>query len=158
DIDVWAGDEATVERHSVDMQADADGDVATDTLELAAKADAIRITARLFSADASSTPRLRGVAAVAHDTSSAFADAAADTSVWGTVLDVPQRSQELYPNGGEVWCSPTSTSMLAAYWSDELARPGLTETVPAFQKGVFDWVYGGAGNWPFNVAHAVWID
>src|SRR5262249_46736479 len=115
DLGVWAEDGATVARHSVDGQADADGDVATDTLELQGKGDALRITVRLFSADAGATPRLRTVAAVARDSAAAFAADQPNHAVWGKVLDVPQRSQMIYPNGGEVWCSPTSTSMLAAY-------------------------------------------
>ena len=39
-------------------------------------------------------------------------------------LAVPQYSQEIhhgdfpqYDNGGEAWCSPTSTSMVVSYWS-----------------------------------------
>ena len=57
----------------------------------------------------------------------------------GITLDVPPYSQEIhigqYPqwdNGGEAWCSPTSTSMVVAYWGDRperrghrLGRPGV---------------------------------
>jgi len=86
----------------------------------------------------------------------------------GTTLDVPTYSQEVhvghYPqwdNGGEAWCSPTSTSMVVAYWG---AGPSRTETawvdppvdaqVDFTARNVFDYTYDGAGNWPFNTAYA----
>ena len=31
---------------------------------------------------------------------------------WNQVLAVPECSQMVYPDGGQVWCSPTSTSMV----------------------------------------------
>ncbi|KRF41139.1 peptidase C39 family protein [Terrabacter sp. Soil810] len=86
----------------------------------------------------------------------------------GTTLDVPTYSQEVhvghYPqwdNGGEAWCSPTSTSMVVAYWG---AGPSSAETawvdppvdaqVDFTARNVFDYAYDGAGNWPFNTAYA----
>jgi hypothetical protein len=86
----------------------------------------------------------------------------------GTTLDVPTYSQEVhvghYPqwdNGGEAWCSPTSTSMVVAYWG---AGPSAAETawvdppvdaqVDFTARNVFDYTYDGAGNWPFNTAYA----
>ncbi|MBC9823585.1 C39 family peptidase [Terrabacter sp. MAHUQ-38] len=86
----------------------------------------------------------------------------------GTVLDVPTYSQEVhvghYPqwdNGGEAWCSPTSTSMVVAYWgagptADETAwvDPAVDAQVDFTARNVFDYTYDGAGNWPFNTAYA----
>jgi hypothetical protein len=86
----------------------------------------------------------------------------------GTELPVPSYSQEVhaghYPqwdNGGEAWCSPTSTAMVVAYWR---AGPTGTETswvdppidpqVDFTARNVFDYTYDGAGNWPFNTAYA----
>ncbi|EWT01886.1 membrane protein [Intrasporangium oryzae NRRL B-24470] len=86
----------------------------------------------------------------------------------GTTLAVPTYSQEVhighYPqwdNGGEAWCSPTSTSMVVAYWG---AGPSAAETawvdppvdaqVDFTARNVFDYTYNGAGNWPFNTAYA----
>jgi hypothetical protein len=86
----------------------------------------------------------------------------------GITLDVPTYSQEVhvghYPqwdNGGEAWCSPTSTSMVVAYWG---AGPAAAETawvdppvdaqVDFTARNVFDYTYDGAGNWPFNTAYA----
>jgi hypothetical protein len=86
---------------------------------------------------------------------------APDKSVWGKNLAVPQRSQMLpeyhgqdYGGGGEVWCSPTSTSMVMAYWSNVLKQPVLTQTVPHAARGTYDFTYQGTGNWPFNTAYA----
>jgi len=96
----------------------------------------------------------------------------------GTTIDlgVPQYSQEIhhgeypqYDNGGEAWCSPTSTSMVVGYWAAKVPSAGYfpttTETSwvnPAFAdpwvdftaRAVFDYHYQGAGNWPFNTAYA----
>jgi hypothetical protein len=60
----------------------------------------------------------------------------------------------IYPNGGEVWCSPTSTSMVMAYWADQGGDPGLNRPVPDVATGTYDPVYRGNGNWPFNTAYA----
>jgi hypothetical protein len=65
---------------------------------------------------------------------------------------LPQCSQMVYPDGGEVWCSPTSTSMVLGGWG---YMPGTCEPrVRNAVEGVFDWVYDGHGNWPFNTAYA----
>lgn len=153
-LGVWAQDTATVARHSVDAQGDADGDVQTDTLVLNQKADALRIVVVLLSAQSGVTPRVRAVSAITEDTSAPLPSDTPDHAAWGTVLDVPKRSQMIYANGGEVWCSPTSVSMLLAYWSAKLAKPELVETVPTAADRTYDWIYAGNGNWPFNTAHA----
>jgi len=87
----------------------------------------------------------------------------------GIVLDVPTYSQEThighypeYDNGGEAWCSPTSTAMVLDYWG---AGPTAAETswvdptdpdpqVDHAARYVYDYAYQGAGNWPFNTAYA----
>jgi hypothetical protein len=58
----------------------------------------------------------------------------------------------VYPDGGEVWCSPTSTSMVLGYW-DQDSGP-CEPRVRAAVAGVYDWLYDGDGNWPFNTAYA----
>ena len=87
----------------------------------------------------------------------------------GTRLDVPRYSQMIhrgeYPqwdNGGEAWCSPTSTAMVLAYWNrgptprqyawvnDAYRQPWVDHAA----RYVFDYRYDGAGNWPFNTAYA----
>lgn len=157
-IAVWAERDGTIRRHSVDGEDDALGSVATDTLELNKPADALRITTILFS-ESAATPVLRAVSAIA--TSSKVpapnANMAGDEAARGKNLSVPKRSQMIYPNG-DVWCSPTSTSMLLGYWADKLGASGLRETPPEAAGLCHDHVYEGTGNWPFNTAHASSID
>jgi hypothetical protein len=161
-LGVWASDSSTVRRHSVDGQADAEGSVDTDTLTLVASktADALRVTVVLFSQSPNVAPSLRAVNAITSNTHGGASSAALapDMTAWGKVLDVPKRSQMIYPGGGEVWCSPTSTSMLLAYWSSQLTAPGLLETPPQAATRCQDITYGGTGNWPFNTAHAAAMD
>ena len=155
ELGVWAFDAATVARHSVDGQGDADGNVFTDTLNLKRRADALRVTVVLFSERPDASPRIRGLAAAVTDTRmKPAADAAADRGAWGTVLDVPGYSQMIYPDGGEVWCSPTSTTMLLGYWSRKLGVAELEHPVPTAAAHTYDWVYKGTGNWAFNTAYA----
>jgi hypothetical protein len=87
----------------------------------------------------------------------------------GTTLDVPTYSQEThigqYPqwdNGGEAWCSPTSTSMVVAYWGTGPSAEDTAWVDPSYAdpqvdhaaRNVYDYNYDGAGNWPFNAAYA----
>lgn len=83
-------------------------------------------------------------------------------------LDVPPLSQrrhvDTFPqwdNGGQSWCSATSTAMVLRHWH---AAPTAAESawvghatdpeVVHVVRGVFDADYGGAGNWAFNAAYA----
>jgi hypothetical protein len=75
-----------------------------------------------------------------------------DRGRWDRRLAVPACSQMVYPDGGEVWCSPTSTSMVLGYWQNHSGP--CAPRVRAAVAGVYDWRYGGHGNWPFNVAYA----
>lgn len=84
------------------------------------------------------------------------------------ILDVPAFSQEKhsgeYPqwdNGGEAWCSPTSSSMVLAYWRRGPSRRELSWVDPSYDdpqvdfaaRNCYDYVYEGCGNWPFNTAY-----
>ncbi len=157
-LGVWADGDSTIRRHSVANQADANGDVETDTLELTKPADALRITTVLFSETKTASPILRAVSAIATKKGATSTATQSDQSAWGKVLAVPKRSQMIYPGGGEVWCSPTSTSMLLDYWADTLGANGLRETPPQAADRCHDHVYNGTGNWPFNTAHAAAMD
>jgi len=128
--------------------------VATDTLELKRRADALRVTVWLYSTRPDATPRVRALAAAVSDPHGLPEDGASERTAWGTVLDVPGYSQMLYPDGGPVWCSPTSTAMLLGYWGRKLDRPELVTTVPASAERTYDWAYQGTGNWTFNTAYA----
>nr|WP_269453718.1 C39 family peptidase [Pseudoclavibacter sp. 13-3] len=84
-------------------------------------------------------------------------------------LDVPQLSQEIhrgeYPefdNGGEAWCSPTSSSMVLGYWKmgpksanlQSVIAPNGDPQVDWAAMHTYDFAYEGAGNWPFNSAYS----
>ncbi len=158
-LGVWADRDGTIRRHSVEGQADENGDVATDTLELTKPADALRVTVVLFS-ESSETPSLRALSAIATKKSGPAPSTAntGDPAARGKVLAVPKRSQMIYPDGGEAWCSPTSTSMLLGYWAEMLGADGLRETPPQAASRCHDHVFEGTGNWPFNTAHAAAMD
>ncbi|GMA16256.1 peptidase C39 family protein [Deinococcus metallilatus] len=132
-------------RSSLNGQKDAAGQVLTDTLRLNAKASAYqyRVTLR----GAGTNVRLLAFNTADRARRTAGLGQPGDRGHWGKVVNVPQRSQMLYPGGGEVWCSPTSVSMI-------LAQHGLNVTVPQAASGTFDRAYNGTGNWPFNTAYA----
>jgi Peptidase_C39 like family len=152
-VGTWSTDPA-LPRTSFDGEKDADGRVSTDTLILTRLAQAVQIRVTL-SSTGKTPPVLTGLAVIASDSKRHDAPDASpsDQSAWGLELFVPMRSQMIYPDGGEVWCSPTSITMLLEYWSTKLGR-NLAQTVPQTAKAVWDDAYDGAGNWPFNTAYA----
>jgi hypothetical protein len=93
-------------------------------------------------------------ASVAYSTSApkTASVSAGNPARWNTSIDVPECSQMVYPDGGEVWCSPTSTSMVLAEL--ESYTGPCEPRVRAAVEGVYDWIYDGHGNWPFNTAYA----
>ena len=98
---------------------------------------------RLAAVAVSSTPPRRS--------SQAPPAATGDPARWGRTLEVPACTQS-YPDGDSGWCSPTSISMIVGYWEKD-AGP-CEPKVRAAVGGVYDWVYEGHGNWPFNTAYA----
>jgi hypothetical protein len=156
-LGVWAEDGSTVERHSVDDQRDDDAKVAVDTLILAdaaPPADGFQLRMRLFSTRPAEVTPTVSLAAVTTSTTPQrpASPSAGDPTRWGKVLEVPTCSQRAYPDGGEVWCSPTSTSMVVGYWTKDTGS--CEARVRAAVAGVYDWVFDGHGNWPFNTAYA----
>jgi len=164
DLPIWASDFSTIQRHSVDGQWDNTGGVATDTFYASDVATAYQIGITLFTTNPAITPVIHHFGVIAdYDApdSTHYPTIAPDKSAWGINLPVPQRSQNLdaynnlgYGGGGEVWCSPTSTSMVMAYWSNILHQSNLNQTVPDAAEGTYDVTYDGTGNWPNNTAYA----
>ncbi|CAM5725224.1 hypothetical protein SANTM175S_00657 [Streptomyces antimycoticus] len=87
----------------------------------------------------------------------------------GRELGVPRYSQEIhkgqypeYDNGGEAWCSPTSSQMIIEYWGRKPSAADLSWVNPDYAdpqvchaaRATFDYQYDGCGNWPFNAAYA----
>jgi Peptidase_C39 like family len=146
----WSANPVGGLRTSVNDQRDNFGRVETDTLVLAkpARKAQVRITLR------GGADGLKFLAASFANTHTATEERRSDQSAWGRTLEVPVRSQADYPEGVTKWCSPTSTTMLLAYWARELRRPELEFDVRATVAGVFDPGWDGTGNWAFNMAFA----
>ena len=155
-LGIWASDTSTISRHSVNGQGDTNGTVYTDTfasLSKKATTNTFQLKLRLFSANGTAMARVRN-ASVAY---SLNAPSSATASVgnpahWNTFINIPECSQMVYPDGGEVWCSPTSTSMVLGYLNKDTGA--CEPRVRAAVSGVYDWIYDGHGNWPFNTAYA----
>lgn len=150
---VWANDTGTIKRHSVNNQSDSLGKVDTDTLTMNSTATAYQVRVRFFTTNLKTVPALRLVA-VNSVKNGAAVYGTPDRSSWGRDIAVPERSQMIYPNGGESWCSPTSTSMVLAYWGQKLNRGDMNVAVPTAAAQTYDRIYDGNGNWPFNTAWA----
>ena len=173
----WADDDTTFHPTSVGGQRDDLATVSVDTLVArnGHTFDTFRIKLALLRPTGSTTtPSVDMVGAMAsHVPDSTAPPVAPPTTMTETlVLDVPTYSQELHTGdyeqwdgGGEAWCSPTSTSMVVAYWQRGPSaadyawvtgdHPGHTDPQVDFAaRHTFDYAYDGAGNWPFNTAYA----
>jgi len=171
----WAFGDGDIQRTSVGGQGDADGFVSIDTFF--AKDHPLtsyQLRVMLYRvAGSSATPRLTRIGAVASDPINSNPYVPSATTMTKAIdLRVPSYSQEIhageYPQfdgGGEAWCSPTSTSMVVAYWGRGPARsdyvyvygdyPNVVDPwVDYAARYTFDYHYNGAGNWPFNTAYA----
>jgi hypothetical protein len=164
--------ESQFHRTSVRGQGDADGFVSIDTFftkDHPAVAYRLRLT--LFRrAGSSATPMVSRYSAIASDLSNQKNTFPSATTGVVKDLHLPQYSQEIhhghYPefdNGGEAWCSPTSTAMVVKYWGTAYAptasetswvNPPVDAAVDYTARFVYDYNYQGAGNWPFNTAYA----
>ncbi len=155
-LGIWASDTSTIRRHSVDDQDDNDAEIYTDLLVLKDEptgSRAYQVKIRLFS----TTPEISASIRRMTVTLSTVPEKPTvlqpgDPSKWGTEIALPECSQMVYPDGGEVWCSPTSLSMVLGYWLKR-SDPCEFQVRPAVE-GVYDWIYDGHGNWPFNTAYA----
>ena len=171
----WAFGDGDIQRTSVGGQGDADGFVSIDTFfakDHPLTSYQLRVTLYRV-AGSSATPRLTRIGAVASDPINSNPYVPSTTTMTKAIdLRVPSYSQEIhageYPQfdgGGEAWCSPTSTSMVVAYWGRSPARsdyayvygdyPNVVDPwVDYAARYTFDYHYNGAGNWPFNTAYA----
>ncbi|MFD8983623.1 peptidase C39 family protein, partial [Streptomyces sp. NPDC059564] len=172
----WASGDADVRRTSVDGQTDGRSTVWTDTLAVDHPETGLRIArwrlrVTLYrKPGAGGGPTLRLAGAMASDVPDRFTvPASAPGPAAGRELKVPRYSQEVhtgqypqYDNGGEAWCSPTSSQMIIEYWGRKPARESLTWVDPKYAdpqvchaaRSTYDAAYKGCGNWPFNAAYA----
>lgn len=144
---LWTSDDR---RQSYKGERDEDGNVDTDILKLRMPADKLRVRV-VFAGE--SAPTLRRLTVCLSDHETPLVAREPNRAAWGKVIEVPRRSQMSYP-GGNVLCSPTAVSMVLAHWAAVLGRDDLDRDVPLVQQGVYDKVWKGTGNWPFNTAFA----
>jgi hypothetical protein len=175
----WSYGDDDFHRTSVGGQGDADGYVAIDTFFTKDHpAIAYRLRLTLYRrAGSTATPSVSRFSAVVSNLTNQKMTFPSPTTMSGSEIDlgVPKYSQEIhhgeYPefdNGGEAWCSPTSTAMVVKYWEEKTGvpySPSDSETswvnasyddpwVDYTARYVYDYHYQGAGNWPFNAAYA----
>jgi len=148
----WTEDQELGRRESRDHQRDADGDVQTDTLILKRPGARLQIRVTERSGPNGDWPRV-GRLDLVTSTPGLPSPRPSSQTAWGSALAVPIRAQGDY-EGGNVLCSPTSLSMLLAYWAKQLDQPALDHDVPEVQAGVYDREWKGTGNWAFNTAFA----
>jgi hypothetical protein len=170
----WARGDASFTRTSPRAQPDDLGRMAYDTwLTSGVSSWQLRVTLHRRTGSAAQpsvdavgamVSRLPSVSSVATSSPGGGANPAL-----GTVLPVPRYSQMVhegeypeYDGGGEAWCSPTSTTMVLAYY-DALpparqyawVRSDYPDRVVAHvARMTYDAGFGGTGNWPFNTAYA----
>ncbi|MFL5965957.1 MAG: C39 family peptidase [Gaiellaceae bacterium] len=171
----WAYGDADIHRTSIGGQGDADGYVSIDTFfakDHPMVSYQLSVTL-LRAAGSTATPTVTRLGAVASDPINTNPYVASATTMTKTVdLHVPAYSQEIhagqypqYDGGGEAWCSPTSTSMVVAYWGKGPSRSDYAFVLDDYSgiadpwidyaaRYTFDYHYNGAGNWPFNTAYA----
>ncbi|MER5852070.1 peptidase C39 family protein [Streptomyces sp. NPDC002012] len=174
----WAAGDADIRRTSVDDQTDGKSSIWTDTFSVDDAASGLRLVSyrlrlTLHRPPGSRlTPTVRRLGAMASDVPDRFT-VPASTPGLARELSVPRYSQNVhagqypeYDNGGEAWCSPTSSQMIIEYWgrrptAEELAwvKPGLADPqVCHAARFTYDYQYEGCGNWPFNAAYAATYD
>ncbi|MGW7197789.1 peptidase C39 family protein [Streptomyces chryseus] len=170
----WAAGDTDIRRTSVDDQSDGRSSVWTDTFAMNSSAGALRLASYRLRLTlhrrpgTGLTPTVWRVGAMASDIPDRFTVPASRPRV-ARELDVPRYSQNThigqypeYDNGGEAWCSPTSSQMIIEYWGRRPTAEDLAWVDPAFEdpqvchaaRFTFDHQYSGCGNWPFNAAYA----
>ncbi|MDX2761624.1 peptidase C39 family protein [Streptomyces europaeiscabiei] len=170
----WAAGDQDIRRTSVDGQEDGRSSVWTDTFAIDDPATGLRLASyrlrlTLYRAPGTRlTPTVWRLGAMGSDVPDRFTVPASAPGL-ARELNVPRYSQEThkgqypeYDNGGEAWCSPTSSQMIIEFWGRKPSAADLAWVDPAYAdpqvchaaRFTFDYQYEGCGNWPFNAAYA----
>ena len=170
----WAAGDQDIKRTSVDDQTDGKSNIWTDTFSIADAASGLRLVSyrlrlTLYRTPGTKiTPTVWRLGAMGSDIPDRFTVAASAPGL-ARELIVPRYSQEIhkgqypeYDNGGEAWCSPTSSQMIIEYWGRKLTPEQLSWVDPSYAdpqichaaRFTYDHQYQGCGNWPFNAAYA----
>ncbi|NML53670.1 peptidase C39 family protein [Streptomyces sp. R302] len=170
----WASGDTDIKRTSVDDQTDGRSTVWTDTLAVDDPASGLRLASYRLRLTlhrrpgTTLTPTVWRLGAMASDVPDRFT---VPPSAPGLAheLTVPRYSQNThvgqypeYDNGGEAWCSPTSSQMIVEYWGRAPSAADLAWVNPDYAdpqvchaaRFTYDHQYSGCGNWPFNAAYA----
>lgn len=171
----WAAGDQDIRRTSVDGQSDGRSTVWTDTFSVDDPSSGLRLAAyrlrlTLYRRPGTQlTPTVWRVGAMGSDIPDRFTVPASAPGRVAAELTVPRYSQEIhagqypqYDNGGEAWCSPTSSQMIVEYWGGRLTPAQLSWVDPSYAdpqvchaaRSTYDYQYAGCGNWPFNAAYA----
>lgn len=160
----WASGTDAVQRSSAGSQSDSVARVATDTLvATGAPLASYRITVRLMHTPGAPVPVLRTIGIVTATLPATVPPTSVPLKKSAVSLAVPTYSQMIhrgqdlqYGGGGEAWCSPTSLSMLLAYFRrlPKATTSGTDRWVNVVARMTYDHGYDGTGNWPFNTAYA----
>ncbi|MTE18124.1 peptidase C39 family protein [Streptomyces sp. TRM43335] len=175
-LGVWASGDEDIRRTSVDDQGDGKSSVWTDTFAIddtdtGPRLAAYRLRATLHRAPGTdATPTVWRLGAMGSDVPARFEVPATEPGVAaGVELNVPRYSQNIhigqypeYDNGGEAWCSPTSSQMIIEYWGRKPSAEDLAWVDSSYAdpqvchaaRFTYDYQYSGCGNWPFNTAYA----
>lgn len=153
----WANENEPIKRHSFGSQDTGRWHVLADTLQAKGRvfAGAYRYRITLLSKESGKSPLVTSLAFAASNSYRHGDDLGVPRhrEVWGKDLRVPTRTQMVYRQG-EAWCSPTSMSMVMAYWAKRTGRNNLDQWPSNIARGVYDYKYRIWGNWPFNTAYA----
>ncbi|MFF6792914.1 peptidase C39 family protein [Streptomyces filamentosus] len=170
----WASGDTDIRRTSVDDQTDGRSSVWTDTFAVDDPASGLRLAAYRLRLTlhrrpgTTLTPTVWRVGAMASDVPDRFTVPASAPGL-ARELTVPRYSQNThvgqypeYDNGGEAWCSPTSSQMIVEYWGRRPSAGDLAWVNPDYAdpqvchaaRHTYDHQYQGCGNWPFNAAYA----
>ncbi|WP_406166473.1 peptidase C39 family protein [Streptomyces sp. NBC_00996] len=170
----WAAGDQDIRRTSVDDQSDGKSSIWTDTFSIGDAASGLRLVSYRLRLTLYRTPGTRitptvwRLGAMGSDIPDRFT-VPASTPGLAQELGVPRYSQEIhagqypeYDNGGEAWCSPTSSQMIIEYWGRKPTAEQLAWVNPDYSdpqvchaaRFTYDYQYAGCGNWPFNAAYA----
>ncbi|MFI2643776.1 peptidase C39 family protein [Streptomyces sp. NPDC018610] len=171
----WAAGDQDIRRTSVDDQSDGRSTVWTDTFAVDDPASGLRLASyrlrlTLYRRPGTAlSPAVWRAGVMGSDIPDRFTVPASAPGGVARELAVPRYSQEIhagqypqYDNGGEAWCSPTSSQMIIEYWGGRLTPEQLSWVDPSYAdpqvchaaRSTYDYQYAGCGNWPFNAAYA----
>lgn len=164
-----------IHRTSLDGQGDANANIYTDTFSAKTGHEPVAYQTKvtlLRPRGSHSSPILDGITTMTNQLIPDYSGLTSTFTLGKQVeLKVPAYAQNIhsgeYPEfggGGEVWCSPTSTTMAQYYWGEryqvpaselaDIIAPNGDPQVDHAAINTWDYTYQGSGNWPFNAAYA----